>query len=604
MLSVNKKLFIFLTSILIVVLAGCSQDAEYEKLMSNATQAMGDYKLDEALENYNGILKMNPNDLSYGDTRIAIVQSLAASTEELSAVIGEVEEEVADVRASFKELEYKPENLDALEEFNSQIEYVLGVLEPFPNTALYQDMLKVKKEFDENIETKVVKVLKEDIDQDLENVLFEDVEEKVSQLTRIHNSLATENNGVDQYDELIKKEREKYIILPYKITDRNQVLYENKDIGKVTFLGEGMKDEVFKAFYKYEGDIRFAADSLGLQTKFIFSDGNYKDISSFEYSYYDGYVIAEQVINGEKLKIERVDYRLNFMEEEKMETFTLDDEAEEMTIGGVKLFGEKSFATGFTLEDQEKVINITTMTVQSNKIILSGNVTSKADLDLKGDIFGYRPFLNSLAKVTLSEELFRGIAKDFKVEISWDKTLLDAEKYVQVHFLGFHLNIDLNTGKEFSGSEVDLTDIVYFPNEYVKVESYYDKNGKSFFQDHAGKTYANVMSVYNSSTSNPGQITIPVSKKYETLKVNVGVDKRYAEAGYGSSKVTFKDDEKVLKEINLGADAQSIPVELDLSNVDNLYIAIEQKVGDLGSQGILFGNGKFKMKEAEAAKGK
>ena len=164
--------------------------------------------------------------------------------------------------------------MSELEEFNTEISSVLTRLENYPNTSLYKDTAEMKKEFDENIDEKIIKALKEDIDKDLEKTLFESAHEKVKNLNRIQGSFGIEIAGLDKYDEKVEKERTKYISFPFQISERNKVLFENKDIGKVTFLGEGMKDGNFKAFYKFEGDLRSTAKDLGMQTKYILADHN------------------------------------------------------------------------------------------------------------------------------------------------------------------------------------------------------------------------------------------------------------------------------------------------------------------------------------------
>ena len=199
----------------------------------------------------------------------------------------------------------------------------------------------------------------------------------------------------------------------------------------------------------------------------------------------------------------------------------------------------------------------------------------------------------------MNKNLFNGISKEFKIELGFDTFLHADEKFVQLNFLGYHKNIDLSNGKEFKGFEVKLPDLTYSINDFVKVQNYYDSNEKSFFQDVAGKTYANVLSLeqsYSYFSEGFGQITMPISKKYKTFTVDVGIDKRYAEAGHGSSKILFESNGKVIKEINLAANAATTPVELDVSNVDDLIITITQTSGDLGQQTVLLGNGKFHMK--------
>ena len=601
----NKKLLFLLAGMFLFVLTGCSgsgQDGKYEKLMANADKAMEDFEIDEALKNYKKILEMDSKDLSYGDTRLMIVNSLVESTEELKSQVDQLETEVADVKEAYEKLDYSDKKIDQLEEFSHQITMVLNRLGAYPNTNLYKETAEIKKEFDENIETKIVKGLKEGIDKDLEKTLFEDAKTKVDKLTRIQGSFAIKIAGLDKYDEKINKERNKYISFPYKITERNQVIYENADIGKVIFLGEGMKNGSLKAFYKFEGDVRTVAEKLGLSTKYIFADGNYDQSSSFDYSYYDDYVIAEHSVSSDDKAIKRIDYRFNFMEADTMQTITLGDAEKEMTIDGIAAYEEKSFTTNHVFEDEEKKIELTSMTIQRDQIILNGKITSKEDIIIDGNIYIARPYLNNLNNRSFREELFSGISKEFKVEVGLGSPLHGAEKFVHLNFLGFHTNIDLNSGKEFKGSEAIFTGVTYGVNDQARLQEFYDSDEKALFQDTADKTYTNVISMkqyygFFSGGEEPALIEIPISQKYKTLTIDVGVDKRYSEAAYGTSLVTFESaGGKVLKEVNLAASAKTVPVEIDVSNVDKLVIKVVQTRGDLGQQTVLLGNGVFKMK--------
>lgn len=609
--SLKTKLLYLVIGMSFLILTGCSsQDGKYEELMAKAEEAMSDFDIDTALKNYNKILDMDAEDLSYGETRLMIVQSLADKTEKLKSQVENLEKETENIKESYEKLDYSYKELDQLEEFHNQIKPLLKQLEQYPNTNLFKEIAKINKDFEKNFQSKVVKVLKKEIDKDINSGLLGDAQNKVDKLNRIEDHFSIKISGLDKYNEKLQTENDRYLSFPVKITKRNIALYENEDLGKVTFLGEGMKDGRLKAFYKFEGDLRTIADNVGLEVKYIFSDGNHEEKYDFTYNYYDNYVIAEQsvskgesifdsepAVNEEDIMIERIDYQFNFMEEKK--TITLKAVDKTMTIDAVMAHEEKSFTPNIVMEDQEKKVEISSVTLQKNKITLNGKITPKTDIEVGGHVTVSRPFVDEVKSRSFEKELFNGIANDFEISIGLEKPLHADEKVIHVNFLDLHANIDLNKGKESKGTNVKLADIVHkFEGPEIDAIKHYSKKD-GFYQDAAGKSYINVIAMKKNQfylrSEDPAKIIIPISKKYETLTLDVGVDKRYSGVGYGTSTLTFEDDKgNVLKEIKFDTSTDTVPVELNISNINRLTIKLQQEKGDNGQQTILLGNGLLK----------
>lgn len=595
----NKRNVIAIIGVmsLMVSISGCSSDGGYEKLMEKADKAMVDFDIDQAIGAYEKVLEIDPKNLPYGESRIMMVESLLANANNLKASIEELKQSKDTLEKQYKKLEYNSDKVDEVLDFSYRLNNVHSQLEEYPSTKLYKDVAKMKKEYEKNVEKKLISTLKQEIEKDTKDLLFDSAEDKIEKLASLHGGFPDAVGDVEEYRTVIDDEKNKYIAFPFKIKEVNETLYENSDIGKITLLGDNVNDGKRVVYYKFEGDLRFVASEVGLKTKTILSNGEYRETDNFSWSNYDGYTIGAQRIADAELSIERIDYRFNFMEEGQTKTVQYGkSDSKEVTIDGILALPEQNFNSPIVFEDNEKKVEIKSIQVLRNEVNLVGKVTAKKDLELKGKVNIHRPIFDILSARSLNEELFSGISKDFELNFNFDEAIHNDEEYIQIYFMDFVFNLNLQNGKEFTGGTVNLIDTVY--NVDGKVRSKYSNDG--FLVDVDGKTYANAISLNQYfgwfSNSDPTKATFRLNQKYKNVKMSIGLEKAYAEAGFGTSKVSLIGDGKVLKEVSLPENAKTVPVELNVSSVNKLEIIVSQSNGESGQQRVIIGNGILSMK--------
>ena len=579
---------------LAAALAGCSQDSSYEDHMQEAEEAMEDFRIDDAVKHYEAILELNAEDLTYGDTRMNITKDLLSSTVSLKESMDSLKKEQKALSSDFSSLDYSYENIEALSGFSYRLSEQMAALEEYPATSLYKDAAAIEKTFEENISKKLNQALLKKLDQEVEAARFLEAETVLSQLFEIQETLSVSNADLETYQERIDTEKSKYIAYPFTVSDRNVVLYENDKAGKITFLGESMIDGEYKLFYKYEGGLRNAAEKIDFSSKAIFSDGDYYETDSYSAIKYDDYTIVEQSIGEEEKTIKRIDYYLDMTE--KTQTINLEDTEKKTEIEGLLALGQKDYETNLILSDKEKTINIKSLSIGDSLLTVKGTMKSDHDTEIDGDLNLSRPYFESLDSTDIYEELFSGIEKEFEAQIELHSPIRKNEAFVQLNFMGMHMNIDVNTGKEYTGGQVTLPQITY-STEDIETSQTFNQEEEGLFTDTEGTAHVNVLSIHSGwSGDEGGTITIPLSNKYQTFSVTPAIDQNTAGKGYGSSKLSFIGDGKVLKDVKLSGTSKPAEIELDTAGLETLVIKLQQESGEEGQQQVLLTNGIFKMK--------
>lgn len=596
----KKNLLLTASLASVLLLAACgNDDGKYEKLMNKADKAMENLEVDKAIEYYEEILALDPMNYKYGVSRSIIVEDLLSNATGLQDRLQYLQDTVDYVKEASEDVEFKVENAAQISEVYASIQSALYELEDYPSTKMYKDVAEVEKEFAKNTQDKIIAPLLEEIDKNMEALKFDVAEQQVDALS----ALAEYNVGdisvekIEEYYEKISTQKERYVVMPRSYVKREQVLFDGGDAGKITFLGEATSQdyEELKVFFKVEGTLVHTVSELSLKSRYILSDGTADETEDFSVTDYGSYKILEQTISlNEDVSVVRYDYNMNILQLEDYKSITLKETDGEGELPALlKVEDDKTIAIDLKIEDADKAINFTNMIVDSSYVTLQGTVTAKKDLEIDETAYFTVPGYEVSSDEDYDDSLYAGVAKDIELTFSLENYLTSEMPYGHFLLFGKTYNLDLKTGKEVAKVTSQIVDIISYSS--VEDDFSYDEglNADKLFTDVAGKVYGNVVAVTNGYFYSKGDPKwyYQLNQKYATFKVDVGLEKERASENFGSSKVTFKGDGNVLKTINLGANAATTTVELNVSNVEQLIVEVEMTEGNEGYQEVLLGNG-------------
>lgn len=598
----NKKLLLATTSLSVsLFLAACSNGSEYDSLIKKADEAMVNLEIDEAIGYYEEILKLDPKEFEYGIGRQAIVEELLDSASVLKDQMARLQEITDEAKAVSENVEFTIENIDSIAEVYSQIDFSLSELENYPTTQMYKDLSDLNNHFIKETETNIINPLIADIDEKMSSADYFGAKQSVDKLSSIQGAFynLVSADVVSGYYSTIDSEIERYYILPRTYTKRDLVLFEDKNAGKITFLGEGIADGDVVAYFKLEGGMELSIDAIQLDSRFIFSDGVDYTTSYYSVDRYKDYtILSTELTSNLQAEVARYDFKLNFLKQEEYKSTILKTvDGEDQLPAILKVEDEKTIETAMGFEDDDKKIEITQMIVDSGYIKLQGTLTAKKDLnDYRWDANLVVPNTKNRLNWSTDEDYFAGIPKAFEIDYNLSSTLTTEAPVAYFHLGGQSYAIDLSTGEEVKGfQKLLINEATFLPEDtshWSSISSLTDD--KLLYSDASGKKYSNVLSTsstYRTAEGDGPKWYYLLHQKYTTIKLDVGIDAKTSGPGYGTTKVSFIGDGNVLKTVDLKSGSPTTSVELNISNVNKFEVVMEQTEGNDGYQTIFLGNG-------------
>ncbi|MCD5324184.1 MULTISPECIES: NPCBM/NEW2 domain-containing protein [Pontibacillus] len=600
----KQKIILALSLSSSLTLAACSSDQAYGKLMSQADQAMANSEVDQAIEAYKEVLEMDSEDLAYGESRHIIVEDLLQDATQFQAEMEELQTSTDEVKERVNNVEFSPDHFPELSYAYDQLSEALYQVDNYPNTKMYKDLSDLKESFTEQMSSKVAKPLLKQTKEEIDLFAFDQARESVKELRAINSQFPglVAEEKLEEYTTAIDSKVERFIEFPSRYTERNVVLFESEEMGKITFLGEGMKDGDLTAIYKFEGGSRYIAHNIDLESRWIFDNGDYVQRSGLDVIQYPDYVIGFQAITNDRGKdLHRYDYQMKLDADDGNDIyFTKEDEYTTAELGEDKgtnvtkaLFKMESkyFNMNYQLSDDEKDIEVNEMKVKPNKVTIKGKVTPHKDVDINEGLYVFVPSTDESGSAYINEKYFSGISKEFSLEFPLEETLKEGTSYVQLHLFGTIANISLEDGKELSSGEQPLSEqITYRISDYYYMDRY-----DRFFTDVSGNVYSNAITA---QTSDPdfGNDESPhflyrLSQKYSEFSMTLGVDQTETGGAEAVSEVTILADGDVLKKMTLTSGQESVPVKLNVDHVNELEFKIDQEKGEEGYQRLILGDG-------------
>ncbi|HHW36769.1 MAG TPA: hypothetical protein GXX18_05950 [Bacillales bacterium] len=580
----------------VLILSGCSQNSKYEELMSNAEKAIDDLEVNKALSYYDKALKLNPNKLDYGEGRLYIAQTLRDKTEQLQNQINRINSEAQEVLSFLNEETLAKKNFNELSNVYSTLSNLLSELENYPNTTMYKDLNKAQQQLLDFVKVEKVTSLMKSFENNMVLAAFDSAETDLNELIEIKRmfpeSILEDLNASSLK---IKQEKDKYIDFPFKINERNIVLYENK-LGKITYLGEGIRKNELTAVFRYDGDLKYIADEISLNIRTIFDNGNNFEIdnwSRMDYRFLPEYTIVYIPLKQDSSrKIVRLDYKWGFENKEEMASIAMDsNNPKEVIVPGIIKLNPLTLQTKLLASDDEKTIEINKIETSSQSFTISGKVTTNKDIILDDRIYMHIPLHSESTYKKVKEELFAGIPKDFSYNFSFNKPLSNDVELVKLYLFNTLINFNPKTGEEATPAKEELIkSIVFSEGEYTES---YNKNKQEYYQNSNGDIIINsaLMSgnagffSYNDAPS----INLTLNKRYSKITFNIGIEKQSSKTGYGNTHVSILTDDQIVKEFDLTAG--TTPIDLNVKEINKIAIQAKQTKGEAGFQKILISDG-------------
>ncbi|UVI31108.1 NPCBM/NEW2 domain-containing protein [Paenibacillus spongiae] len=580
------------------LLSGCSggDDGGYGKLMAEADQAMESLDVDTAIAQYRKIAEMDPNQLQYGEGRIAIVNELLEDAEDLKGKLDELKSRSETVKQNVGSLDMEKAEAEEIAQVNGELNDILSSLEEFSSTGLYGELEKLRSQLAEDVKTRKIDPLLKEIEADIGKLEFDKAESNAAVLYALGNGFSElVGSAADEYSAKIETEKAKYIELPATYNQRNIVLLQNA-AGKITFLGEGIKDDELALFYKYEGDLRFAAKELPPKIQAVFNDGNAETSDEITLRHLPDHAIGYQVISDDPNKaLIRLDYRFGLQQDEAYKKVDIGPAGETQTLKEITALPDKELQTSLKITSGKMNVEISGVSVQQNIVAIQGKLTASEDMNLETDASLYVP-ANDLSKQDyMDEDLFAGVAKEFKAVFDLGgRRISNDTTYLKFGIAGIQVNIDLASGEEHKPGKELLIHQLILPSEDAVVFERFNPWDKQFLADASGQVFADGISFEGqNSWAEAPSFTVSLNQRYKRLTAKVGVDKTTVGSDFGSSAVKIMGDGQVLKTFAFGSSAPAaVDLDVSIEGIHTLQFIMTQTPGPSHDvQRIIIGDG-------------
>ncbi|MEK3782787.1 NPCBM/NEW2 domain-containing protein [Paenibacillus sp. FSL R5-0810] len=581
------------------LLAGCSSGGgEYEKLMASADKAMESLDVDTAIAQYRKVAEMDPEKLKYGEGRLVIASELLMNAEELKGRLDELKSRTEEVKKSVAGLDIENAEAEEVVRMNGELSDIQSNLEEFSTTSLYKEISDLRNQFMNDIKTKRIDPIVSGIEASIGKLEFNVAESGVAELRQFAGGFSEVVGSIpEDFSSRIEMEKAKYIEFPVTYTNREVVLLQN-DAGKITFLGEGVRQNELVLVYKYEGEIRLASTKVAPEIQAVFSDGSSVELDEDDttFRHFPDHTIAYQPVSDDPAHtLVRLDYRFGMNEDETYKKAEIGPAGETATLKEIAALPDTELQPSLSAVNGKMTVEISKIAIQERTVTVEGKLTSGADVSLETPASLYVPSHELFDSNWMNEELFAGVGKEFAVQFDLRHRIPAEAKHLKFYIAGVQVNIDLATGKEYapSGQEL-LTQQIIVPGEETDVTEGFDDWNDTFLEDGSGNLFADGIAFIQKYhwTESPS-FSVGLNQQYKRLTAKVAVDKLTTGSEYGSSKVKVMGDGKVLKILPFSS-AKSAPLDLDVnvSGVRTLEFIIAPTPGKYGeTQRIIIGDG-------------
>ncbi|TMV46259.1 hypothetical protein FE783_26580 [Paenibacillus mesophilus] len=578
------------------LLSGCvGGDGEYAKHMAEADKAMENLDVETAIEEYRKIAEMAPGKFVYGEGRIVIVRQLLEDAENLKQKLGDLKSRAEKVKQALAELDMRKAKAKEIAQVYHELNDVHSALEQFPAAGLYKELGDLHNKFANDVKSGKVDPLKKEIEHHIGKLAFDTAENNVTALRELEDGMSNiVGNAAADYSAKIKSEKAKYIDLPVTYNQRNITLLEN-DAGKITFLGEGVKNNQLALIYKYEGAVRYAAKELPPKIQAVFTDGKSVTSDKLTLRHYPDYAIGYQFISDIPTKtLARLDYRFGLQPKEEYTKVDIGAAGVKETLKEVLALPDKELQSSIKATNGQITLEIGKVKISANSVEIQGKMTASADTKLKEKAVLYVPTLDTYRDYTMNQDLFAGIAKDIKVTFGLNGRLPNDAKYLKLHMAGIQTNIDLASGGEYKPDKELLAQQIMIPDKDTQIWERFNGWDRKFLEDASGNIYADGIGFTgaNSWVKEPS-VSLSMSGEFKRLTAKVGVDKTTVGEDFGTSDFKVIGDGRLLKTISFGSSAPAtLDLDLYVSGIRTLqFAAVQNPKAHNDAQTLIIGNG-------------
>lgn len=578
-----------------LLLSGCrSSDEDYDKLMAGADKAMQNLDVDSAIAQYRQIVEMDPGKLKYGEGRIAIVGKLLKDAGDLKENLDDLKSRSDAVKQSVGNLDWEKAEAEQVAEVYRELNDIHSSLQEFSSTGLYNEIEELRSQFANDVKSRKIDPLIKEIEDHIGKLEFDKAESSVTRLQQFGNGFSElVGNAAEDYSAKIDEEKAKYIELPMSYNQRDVVLLQNA-AGKITFLGEGIHHKQLALFYKYDGDLRFAAKEVLPKIQAVFSDGNSNTGDHITFRHFPDYAIGYQYVSDDPSKtLVRLDYRFGLRRDEAYTKAEIGPAAGTQTLKEILAIPDKELQTSLKAANGKMTAEISSVNVLQNSVVIQGKLTASEDMNLETYASLYVPANDLAEQDYMREDLFAGIAKEFtaRFDLGSGRISNDA-KYLKFHIAGIPFNIDLASGEEYKPGQESLIQHVVIPGEDTVVFERYNTWDNQLLADASGHIFANGVSFEGQNGETPS-FSVNLNQIYKRFTAKVGVDKTTVGNEFGSSEVKIMGDGKLLKSFAFGpSTTATIDLDLNISGIRTLQFVMTQTPGRFHDpQRIIIGDG-------------
>lgn len=580
-----------------MLLSACSGNGEYDKLMTSADKAMEEFKVDEAIEIYESVLDLDFSEVPYGSSRQIILEQLLNNAYSLQSEFEYLSEVSGNALNVDKNIDFDKSSLSEVVEAYSIISNAKYALEDYATFPNYTEIVELNQKYEKGIEEKVLPRIFGEVDGLIAEYRFDEASTILSELLEfgyLQEAFDLESK-ISALEEKIESEEKRFLVYPRTYTKHEKVLFEDSNVGKITFLGDGTVDDQKKLYFKVEGDLKLYAYHLEADLRAIFEDGTSSSAGNRTVNQYGDYAVIEYEVNNDT-KLRRLDYMFDVANMTEYKTLLVEDVTETSTIPAIlKVEEDKKYTTDYVVENEQMKMKFNSIKIGQSSVTFHATVEAKKDfkMEREGIYVGFTQQGLTYNYSYINDEFFMGIPRDIEVEVDLDYYITENTKYLRVLFMGNLFMIDVKTGEIIKPEKDYLVSSIYInPSSTLNISIGRRSDG-TLVSDVAGKNYINAWRLYNNYRVEEPMLYIPISKNYKKFSAEIGLDTQWGGAEYGSSVLTISGDGKELQKISIQPGHTTVPIELDITNVDRLQFTLEQIEGTEDFQRIIIGNGIF-----------
>ncbi|MEF3305474.1 NPCBM/NEW2 domain-containing protein [Paenibacillus sp. GYB003] len=577
------------------LVSGCGGgDREYGKLMAAADKAMESLDAETAAAQYRKITEMDREKLEYGEGRIAIAKKLLADAESLKLKLGELKSRAETAKQKLAGLDTGKATAKEVVDVYRELGRIHSELEAFPTAALFKETGDMLTKLAGDAKSGKIDPLRKEIEDHMGKLAFDKAETGTAELRVYEDGLSgVAGNTAADYSAKIKAEKAKYIELPAVYNQRNVTLLENA-AGKITFLGEGVKNNRLALFYKYEGPIRFAAKTLPPAIQAVFADGKSANAEKMTLRHYPDYAVGYQYVSDTPTKtLVRLDYRFGLQPKEEFAKVDIGPAGATDTLKEVLAFPDKELSSSAKATNGGLTVEIGKVKASKNAVEIHGKLTAAADTKLKDEASLYVPAIDLRIDRAMNESLFAGVAKEFNVSFDLNGSLSADAKYAKFRIGGVQMNVDLGTGGEYKPDQELLAQQIVVPGPDTQVWERFDDWDNRFLQDASGNIYVNAIGFTSDySWTKEAAVAFGLNGAFKRFAAQIGVAKTTVGADFGTSELKVIGDGRLLQTVSFDSSAPAaVNIDLDVSGIHTLQFAASQTRSRGDAQTLIVGDG-------------